>query len=282
MEHNRVIKDDNKMKIKAFAATLAVVLTVNVKADSVGLYLGGQVWQSDASGTFGEKNSPVDFNLEKEQQINYFIAVEHPVPLLPNLRISSATFDTTGKNTLTQPFKFNDETFAAGDDISASYNVSYIDYSLYYELFDNDKFSFDLGLSARDFNGDVTVTGPTVTLGDCDPSVPDNPCTLPTSSYTPVEKIKTDDIVAMLYVATNIGLPFTGLSVFGQGDFSLVGDHSLYDYQVGLNYELIKSIKGDINLSVGYQVVEMELKDLNSLFTDIKFKGAFVGVSAHF
>lgn len=272
---------------KVLVATLAAFFTANVQADTVGLYLGGQVWQSDASGTFGEKNALIDSNLKKEQQINYFIAVEHPFPFLPNARISSNTLDTTGKTTLIQEFSFGDETFPIGDDVNANYNVSYVDYTLYYELFDNGLFSFDLGLSARDFSGTVTVAGPTIIDDDdCLQTSQGNPCppisTSTSSSVTPKGKIKTDRIEPMLYVATNINLPSTGLSVFAQGDFSLTGDHSLYDYQVGLSYDLVDSMMVDFNVTLGYRVVNMELEDLNDLYTDLEFKGAFVGVIAHF
>ena len=50
------------MKKTAFAATIAALFTVNVQAaftftpqanNKVGLYLGGQLWQSEASGIFG-------------------------------------------------------------------------------------------------------------------------------------------------------------------------------------------------------------------------------------
>jgi len=272
------------MKKKAFAATLAALFTVNVQADTVGLYLGGQIWQSDASGTLGEKNALIDFNLKKEQQSNFFIAVVHPYPLLPNIRISSTTLDTRGKTTLAQEFSFGDETFPIDDDVNASFDVSHIDYTLYYELFDDGKFSFDLGLTARDFNGAVTVTGTTKTSNDTcnDPNPsPDSPCTNGGASI-PIGKIKTNEIDPMLYVATNISLPLTSLSVFGQGDFSLRNDHSLYDYQVGLSYGLVDSFAGNINLTLGYRAVKMEFKDLNNLYTNLEFTGAFVGVIAHF
>ena len=147
------------MNKKALAVTFAALLTANAQADTVGLYLGSQIWQSDASGTFGERNTLIDFNLEKEQQINYFVAVEHPLPFLPNVRISSTSLDTDGKATLTQAFSFDEKAFAIGDNVNARFNVSYIDYTLYYELLDNSTFSFDLGLTARDFNGDVTIAG---------------------------------------------------------------------------------------------------------------------------
>ena len=39
-----------------FAATFAVLFTFTPQVNNtVGLYLGGQIWQSEASGVFGEK-----------------------------------------------------------------------------------------------------------------------------------------------------------------------------------------------------------------------------------
>ena len=274
------------MKKTAFAATLAALLTAEVQADTVGLYLGSQIWQSESSGIFGEENKLIDFNLKKEQQINYLIAVEHPFPLLPNIRISSTALDTTGITTLTQEFSFGDETFAIDDNVNVSFNVSYIDYTLYYELFDRGIFSFDLGLTARDFGGAVTITGPKIINDDddCPQTSQGNPCTsTPTSSpVIPTAKIKTSEIEPMLYVATNISLPLRRLSVFAQGDFSLIDDHTLFDYQVGLSYDLVKSRMGHLNLTLGYRIVKMEFEDLNSLYTELEFKGAFFGVIAHF
>lgn len=282
------------MKKAVFSATLAAFFTANVQAaftftpeanNKVGLYLGGQIWQSEASGIFGEKNDPIDFNLKKEQQINYFVAVVHPFPLLPNVRISNTTLDTTGKTNLTQEFNFGDETFLIGTDVNANFNVSYVDYTLYYQLFDNGLFSFDLGLTARDLHGAVTVTGPTIIVNnddDCPETPQGNICPSPSGTYTPTGKIKTDDIVPMLYITTNLSLPLKGLRVFAQGDFSLIDDHTLSDYQVGLSYELVNTRMVDFNLTLGYKVVKMEFEDLNNLYTDLEFKGAFIGIIAHF
>ena len=145
------------MKKIALAAALAAVLSTNVQADAIGIYLGGQVWDNQASGTFGDGSSQVDFNLVDEKQNSFFIAFEHPLPLIPNLRVASTSLETDGMTTLTDDFKFDDETFVKGADVNADFNVSYVDYTLYYELFDNDLLSFDFGITARDFDGDVSV-----------------------------------------------------------------------------------------------------------------------------
>lgn len=273
------------MKKLAYVVTAISLFTVDVKADTVGLFLGGQIWKNEASGVFGEQSKLIDFNLEKEQQINYYVAVEHPFPWLPNARISTTTLDTSGSSTLTQDFSFGGEVFSINDDVTANFNVNYIDYTLYYELFDNDLFSIDLGLTARDFGGDITVKGLTTiddgTCNDPNPS-PDSPCTGDGNSNTLVGKIKTNKIEPMLYVATNINLPLTGLSVFAQGDFLFVDEHSLSDYQIGLSFKFVDNKAVDLNFTLGYRIIKMEFEDLNSLHTDLEFKGAFAGVIAHF
>jgi hypothetical protein len=257
----------------------------------VGLYLGGQIWQSKVNGTLGEENALIDYKLKKEQQTSYFIAVKHPYPFLPNIRISNTSLDATDKTLLEQAINFGGETFSSGDNIETNFNVSYVDYTLFYQLLDNRNFSFDLGLTARDFNGDVIVTGKKIIVDNDDdcPQTSQNP-TCPTTStstststsVTSTGKIKANDIVPMLYFATDVSLPLKNISIFAQGDFSLVSDHTLFDYQIGLSYELLDTKMGDYHLTLGYKVVKIKLENLNNLYTDIEFKGTFVGFIAHF
>lgn len=255
------------MKKIALAAALATVLSTNVQADALGIYLGGQVWDNQASGTFGDGSSLVDFNLVDEKQNSFFVAFEHPLPLIPNARIASTSLETNGMTTLDTDFDFDDETFLNGADVNADFDVSYVDYTLYYELFDNDLLSFDFGITARDFDGDVTVSTQ-VTVGS--------------STSTISDTIAVTDVVPMLYVATNVGLPLTGFNLYAQGNFLSFDDHTLYDYEVGVSYELIDNMLIDVNVNAGYRAVKLELEDLNDLYTNIEFDGLFVGTTIHF
>ncbi len=279
----------------AFAATLAVLFTFCAPAnaqftytpkssDEVGLYLGTQIWQSEASGSLGEENMLIDFNLKKEQQIHFFIDVKHPLSFLPNARITKTTVDTSGKTTLTQKFSFIDKNFPTGNDVEAGFNVNYVDYTLYYELLNNKTFSVELGLTARDLNGDADFTGIIKGTDSCNDSnpAPDSPCTDESESTISIGKVKTDTITPMLYLASHISLPFPDLSAFAQANVLSIKNHTLSDYQIGFNYELMKIMMMDVNLNLGYRVVNMELKNLNSLYTDLEFKGAFVGMVTHF
>ena len=255
------------MKKIALAVTLASILSANVQADALGIYLGGQLWDNQASGTLGDGSSQVDFNLVDEKQNSFFIAFEHPLPIIPNLRIASTSLETSGVTTLTTDFEFEDETFSKDAIVNADFNVSYVDYTLYYELFDNDILSFDFGLTGRDFDGDVTLAAQITT---------------DSGMVTQSESIAVTDIVPMLYVATTVGLPLTGLNLYAQGNFLSFDDHTLYDYEVGVSYELIDNLAVDVNINAGYRAVKLELEDLNDLYTNIEFDGVFIGTTIHF
>ncbi|MFT5815847.1 MAG: outer membrane protein [Psychroserpens sp.] len=251
------------MKKIALAVTLASILSTNVQADVLGLYLGGQIWDNQASGTFGDGSSQIDFNLADKKQNSFFIAFEHPLPLIPNVRIASTSLETKGNTTLKIDFEFDGKTFNQDTNVNADFNVSYLDYTLYYELFDNDLVSFDIGLTGRDFDGDVTVSASS-------------------DSVSQSGTVAVTDIVPMIYVRTNFGLPFTNMNLYAQGNLLSIDDHTLYDYEVGVSYELIDNLAVDVNINAGYRAVKLELDDLNDLYTNIEFDGVFLGTTIHF
>lgn len=249
---------------KTIIVALAALTTTAVKADTIGLYLGGHVWSNQVTGILGESGNQVDVNLQDEKQGSYFIAVEHPLPLIPNFKLGHTSLKTNGNTTLTSDIEFGNETFTTSSDINADFNVSYTDYTLYYEFFDNGLFSFDLGITGRDFDGDVKF--------------------MTNASQTPAISgtVTTDEIIPMLYVSTHLGIPSTPLNVFAEGNFLSVGDHALYDYQVGVSYEVLDNIAVDFNLTLGYRAVELKLDDLNGLYSDLEFNGVFAGAIVHF
>jgi len=248
------------MKKTALAILVTGLLSSSVMADTIGgLYIGGSIWSNEATGEFGEKSGLVNFNLKDEEQGSFYVALEHPLPLIPNLMVASTTLDTDGTTTLLEDFDFAGDTFSAGTDVGTTFDVSYVDYTLYYELFDNGLFSFDFGLTARNFDGDITV-----------------------SSSNESAKISITEIVPMLYVSTIVGVPGTDFNFFANGNLLSIDDHTMYDYQAGVSYELVDNLAVDVNLTLGYRAVKLELEDLDDLYTDIEFKGVFAGAVVHF
>ncbi|NQY64085.1 MAG: TIGR04219 family outer membrane beta-barrel protein [Alteromonadaceae bacterium] len=250
------------MRKAVIAASLLAVMSMSSKADVVGVYIGGQVWDNDAQGVFGEKSTNQQvFNFDGQQQASAFIAVEHPLPLIPNFKISKTKLDTDGATTLNMDYVFGDTAFGNGIDVNTDFNVSYVDYTLYYELFDNDLLTFDFGITFRELEADINVKAVEGSLtGD----------------------LKTSATIPLLYVSTVVGLPFTGFNIFAQGNLLSIDDNTLYDYQTGISYELVDNLAVDLNITLGYRSVKLELDDIDDFYADLDFKGVFVGAVLHF
>ena len=260
------------MKKMVLVASFASMVCGHAHADAIGVYIGGQIWDNEATGVFGDRSDQIDFNLTDKQQGSFFIAAEHPVPFIPNARISKTTLQTQGSTNLTREISFGNETFNLGSVVTSEFDVSYMDYTLYYELFDNGLFSFDFGLTGRDLSGDVSVSTKVNTAPSGEAPI-----------YSTVTgKLSPSGIVPMLYASAAVGLPFTGFNVFAEGNFLSVDDHTLYDYQAGVSYELVDNLVVDVNLTIGYRSVKLTLDDLDDLSSDLDFQGLFAGAVIHF
>lgn len=253
------------MKKTLIASSMAAMLmSATAQADVVGLYVGAQLWDSGFTGTFGESSEQTPFTFSDQQHGNYFIALEHPLPLIPNMKIARTVLDTDGRTTLESDFEFNGEVFSADSTIDSTIDLSYVDYTLYYELFDNDLLTFDVGLTARDFDTKFAAS-----LMQADNSI--QSAQMPASA-----------IIPMLYASIVVGLPLTGFNLFAEGNFLSFDDHTLYDYQAGVSYELIDNLAVDVNLTIGYRSLNLELQNLDNLYTNIDFDGFFIGAVLHF
>lgn len=244
------------MKKAVIAASVATMLSASAHADTIlGLYIGGNVWDAQTSGSFSDSGAEYEnFDFEDEKNSYYFAALEHPIPLIPNIKLARSELVSTGTGDV--DFTFGGKSF--NGDVKAKFDIDYIDYTAYYEVFDNGLFSFDFGITARDLDGDVTV------------------------SNDKIANLGVSAIIPMLYASTVVGLPFTGLGAYAEGNFLSFDDHTLYDYQIGLSYALIDNLAVDFDVTLGYRSVKLELEDLDDLYTDIEFSGLFLGAVIHF
>lgn len=222
---------------------LAVALAVapaSALADTVfGVYAGGQLWNASNEGQYAVGSNVISPNFEDENHNSYYIALEHPVPLIPNIKIRENTLEVNGG------YGQND--------------FSHRDYILYYEIFDNDLVSFDIGINAMDFDGTLrTNLGNNIGRQDFSATVP------------------------TAYVAARVGIPATDLTVFADVSALSIKDSKVQDAQIGLEYRLVENLAVDINLNAGYRHSVIELDDVDDIYSDVTFKGPFVGLEIHF
>ena len=225
-------------------------------ADIAGLYAGGGVWQSNPAGTLGNTSISLDNSLNfDEENSNYlFIALEHPIPLLPNLRLSRTDLEWAGQGTVPAGTSLDEVVFPIDQAVAADLDLSHTEITFYYEVLDN-IVDLDLGLTARIFDGEASLIG-----------------------ASQQERVELDAVIPMLYGKAGIDLPFSGLSAAVSGNWINVNDFHLIDWSAELNYDFSIAPTLEAGLSIGYRSMLIEIDDQDELQSDAEFDGLFVGL----
>jgi outer membrane protein len=250
-------------KIAAFIGLIILCLSHKSDADTLlGLYAGAQTWNMQTSGGFSNNDDNANFDFDEQANSNLYVAFEHPVPLIPNVKLQRTVIDTKGETTLDTSFDFGGKTYTSGSNLITDVELIATDFILYYELLDNDLISFDLGLNAKYIDGDLFVT--------------DN------GNNSNYAKEKFSGPIPMVYSRLALGLPLTGLGAFVEGSFLSIDDQTLSDYQAAVTYSLIENLAIDLTFQIGYRAITLEMDNLDNIYADLEFKGFFAGLEVHF
>ncbi len=254
------------MKQRYVAAAIAVGLVSPLsQADTLlGVYAGVDGWKTETTGSFSSTGPLETFNFEDENFTSFYVALEHPVPLIPNMKFKHNEIDISGTTTLDSGFSFGGSDFQVNTPATTIGDFSHNDLILYYEIFDNDLFSIDLGFNVKDIDGNISVKGQTLDLVEVSE-------TQSFSGYVPLG-----------YAAAEAGLPFTGFSVFFEGSLLAIDDSKIQDYQVGVAWEFVDNMAVDIAVKFGYRSLLLELDDVDDVTTDLEIQGPFAGLQVHF
>ncbi|NKF49481.1 TIGR04219 family outer membrane beta-barrel protein [Shewanella sp. WXL01] len=240
------------MKKSLIATALVGLMSVSTAqaATVVGFKVGGDLWQADPEGTLsGDAGTRQDINYESNNRGSFWVAVEHPIPLIPNVKIRENSIDNKGA-------------FTADDKDYTVYNkLSNTDFVLYYELLDNSIVELDIGAAYKKFHGSVRVdymNAPAVGFPATD----------------------VDSGVVMGYVNGQASIPGLGLFAFAelmQG----VDESGVHDYSAGLGWEF-DGVALDTRIRVGYREFNFDVNGFSGTTQDTKTKGAFAGVELVF
>ncbi|MDH5471969.1 MAG: TIGR04219 family outer membrane beta-barrel protein [Gammaproteobacteria bacterium] len=234
-------------KLSVPAVLALTVVSINANADSLGLYIGGGVWDHDPVGSFGTVGDSVinvesDLSYSGETDSYFYAAFEHFVPLVPNLRIEAASMGHTGT---AGNFTFNGQAVSG----NSSINLDSTDTIAYWRLLDN-WVNLDWGINLRKLDGDFTIGSQSVTVAET---------------------------VPMLYLAAQFDMPFTGLSVGADVNRISLSDVSYQDIRFRALYEM-----GVIGFEAGIRSTTLELKNVDTVNADLEFKGVMLGAFLHF
>ena len=245
------------MKKNILLLSLATCLAISANADTLGLEIGAAYWNAQTSGNVEYKGSSID--LEKDLgygdlNTNFIWAsFEHPIPLIPNLKIQHTQIDDSSSNSTSVTF---DNKIYTGT-VSSSIKLNQTDFILYYELLDN-WVNFDLGINGKYLDGSVNMSD---SVGGTASSTKD-------LTY----------IVPMAYAKVKFDLPFSGLSVESDLSYISYSGSKFYDFKGGVNY--LTSF--GLGATVGYRTEKIQLDDVSNVYSDIEISGAYAGLYYHF
>merc|ERR1711879_1076776 len=198
------------------AIALAALAPMSANADLL-FTLGtkASVWNAEASGQIDEDVSVEEdgLNIDSENGMQLTVFFEHPVPLIPDVKIKQTNLDLSGTGDVN--ISFLDQTF--DEEVESTLDLTHTDFTLYWGLPIPLPFvGFDFGLTARQFDGIAEVTGNTSGLQESQ----DLDFTLP-----------------MAYGAINVTTPF-GLYASADINYVSMGDNKLSDISYALGYDL--------------------------------------------
>jgi len=236
--------------MRYFSVPLAIALSVFssvVSADALGLYVGGGMWNHDPDGTFGTMgdgsiDTKSDLGYSADSDIYLFAAVEHFIPMVPNLRVESSSLEQVGSAT---SLIFNGVT-VSGDSLTA---LDTIDTIAYWRVLDN-WVNFDFGLNVRKVDADFNIDA---------------------------ESISVSETIPMLYLAAQFDLPFTDISVGADINHISYSGIKYQDVRLRALYEV-----GVIGFEAGIKTTSIEFDDVDNVNADLEFTGLMVGAFMHF
>jgi len=247
----------------AFAINL-LYSPVTASATVFGVYAGGGVWSQDVDGDAQSSTVATIVNqLDLQQDLGFgtkrnvllYAGLEHPIPVLPNVRVDYAEIAQNADGQLNRVIEFSGQTFDIAANVRSEVDLEQVDLILYYELLDN-VVSLDLGVGARHVEGFVSISN-TAGIGSAEFS----------------------GVLPLAYVAARGDLPFTGWSVGGEIRGVTYKGDSLLDASARIGWES----KLGLGLEAGYRLMELDLEDFDDVQSaDLSIKGPFVGVTFSF
>ncbi|MCQ3829405.1 TIGR04219 family outer membrane beta-barrel protein [Microbulbifer elongatus] len=257
---------------KITLAICAALASASASADTIlGFDATLGAWKPAYSGTIGVDNFNVDEFALAEDNVTFIqAALEHPIPLIPNILVAHSKIETNGATTLDENVTFGDETFVAGSELSANMTLSHTDATLYYEILDN-WVNLDLGLTARMYDGDFQGDG-VIGLA-CIPE------SAPCPSVQQTETIELSGVLPMVYGVARFDLPFTGWSIIAQGNGTSYNGDRHTDLTAKIRWDFVPAL--DFAIEAGYRSMTLDVKELDALQSDLEIKGPYLGLNLH-
>jgi outer membrane protein len=244
-------------KIVFIGTTIAIAPYTH--ADALGFSIGAYQWQQNIDGSVrsGGENVDLHDDLGFGRQHNnvYFAEFDHPVPVLPNVRLQHTEMSSSETSTLTRTITVDDVTYSASSAVRTDLDLSHTDATFYYRPLDN-WVKLRAGLTLRNFDKGVKIRS--LSTGD-------------------TAKVDISSVIPMLYLAARFDLPLTGLYIGADANGIAYSGSHLFDSRINAGYETPIGI----GIEGGYRRFELKY-DHSGDHADVTVDGVYAEVFYHF
>jgi len=247
------------MKKIILSSVCASLLAISAQADFLGAEAGIATWSSSLTGSM-KGGSSTDSNIDVESDLGYgskatnsffWAYLDHPVPLLPNIKIQQTNYTDSASKVKSVTF---DGTTYNGT-VSSELTLDQTDIIAYWRILDN-WVNLDLGFNLKTINGNIklSATGSSDTDKDFSATVP------------------------MLYAKGRFDLPFTGLSAEADMSYISYSGNKFSDFKAGVVYQTSYGL----GATAGLRTENLTIDDIDDFNADLTISGAYLGVFYHF
>jgi len=171
-----------------------------------------------------QSDSGINQDMKDTNNLSGYLAIEHFIPMIPNAKL-----------------KYSDLTTESSAD-STTIDGSAANAILYYQLFDNDLFEFDLGLA-----------------------------------YTRLESDLDNKNLGQAYAAAKLQIPGSGIHTFAELISGSLSSDKATDAELGLAYTFNPDSILNIAVRAGYRYQDAQINEFKR-----ENKGLFAGLELHF
>ena len=243
------------MKTRQLLCLLALSAPLTSNADTLSISAGGGVWNTSSSGTFGKTSDPAQVDVKDnlfwgdESQGYLFATLEHPIPIIPNVKLMYTKVDQSGSGNTN--FIYDGDPYAG--DVSNDFSLETMDLIAYYEVLDN-VVSLDIGLNIRKLDTDFSI----ISTGNST-----------TDSLS--------ETVPMLYALVG-GSPIPDLIISGEISYVAFSGSSVSDITAKIAY----TTNFFVGFEAGYRSQKYEFDDVSGNDANLTIDGLFAGAYVKF
>ncbi|WP_022846462.1 TIGR04219 family outer membrane beta-barrel protein [Desulfurobacterium sp. TC5-1] len=241
--------------LSSTAANALPLLTIEAGAGAV---------QEQPSGWINYQGTNVDvkddLNLGDETKPFGWVRIEHPIPLIPNVKIEATKYDFTGSGTITQTFQFAGKTFTASADIDSELRLDQYDLTLYWGvpflgLATLGTTHINFGLTLKYIDGYASVKSSTLGFDES------------TDFQVPLPMLYGQGDFGVGPVRVNAELKWIGYS-----------GNQFIDAKAEVRYSPIPLLF----IGAGYRYENLKIDDIEDVSSDIKIKGPYLEAGLSF